>query len=79
MNMIDKPYKQTDLAFCLPEGLQRAIDEYSDYMNSNKSHTLEDCYRTEIDCELRWCLREKKLSYEQYTMLKERYVYNGNR
>ena len=45
----------------------------------NKPHTLEDCYRTEIDCELRWCLREKKLSYEQYTMLKERYVYNGNR
>ena len=66
-----------ELDFEVPQSLQRDIDDFLEYLRTDDTQSLEDCYRTEIDCELRWCLREAKISREQYQLLKDYYVHKG--
>ena len=52
-------YHRLDVGRELPSELESDIQNFLDYINSPGDHLKEDCYRTEINCSINWCLREK--------------------
>ena len=69
-------YEPLKIDFEIPEELQYDIDRFLDHLN-NGDGKLEDCYRTEIQCALNWCVRERLLSDEQITLLRDYYQHKG--
>lgn len=67
-------YKKLDIDFEIPEDLERGIDNFMECINY-KNKELEDCYRTEIQCSLKWCCREKLLTEKQIQLLREYYQF----
>jgi len=70
-------YHRLDVGRELPSELESDIQNFLDYINSPGDHLSEDCYRTEINCSINWCLREKKLDEATCQKLKEYYVHRG--
>ena len=70
-------YHRLDVGRELPSELESDIQNFLDYINSPGDHLSEDCYRTEINCSINWCLREKKLDEATCQRLKDYYVHRG--
>ena len=69
-------YLPLKIDFEIPEDLQNDIDNFLHCINYNNK-SLEDCYRTEIQCTLNWCYREKLLTDDQIHLLREYYQWGG--
>jgi hypothetical protein len=61
-------YSELNIDFTIPEDVQTGINKLLNYLNSGKDPLLSDCERTELNCELNWCLREKIMTEEQLTL-----------
>ena len=72
-----KKYKALDIKVKLPPELEDDITNFLNYLNEDGDHLSEDYYRTEINCTLNWCIREKKLDDETIQKLKAYYVFEG--
>ncbi len=70
------PYKKLNISYPIPEELEKAIDDFMICINE-RDGDCENCYRTEIDCEIRFCIRERILSDDQCQELKDYYVHRG--
>ncbi|MCR5206251.1 MAG: hypothetical protein K6E47_14575 [Lachnospiraceae bacterium] len=73
----DVKYQPLDVGTKLPSELEVDIKNFLEYINGPGDHLSEDCYRTEINCSINWCLREKKLDEATCQKLKEYYVHKG--
>ncbi len=76
-NKNNRPYKALDIDFAIPEDLQDSIDKFLKYLNTDETGLTEDCYRTEIDCDINHCASDGMISGEQVKILKEYYVWRG--
>ena len=70
-------YYPIDVGKELPAELESDIKNFLEYINSPGDHLSEDCYRTEINCTINWCIREGKLDEATCQKLKEYYVHRG--
>ena len=59
------------------DDLYSLIRDFVDYLNTTDNGLSEDCYRTEIDCEINWEKTHDILSEEDADVLKEYYVFGG--
>ena len=69
-------YRKLDIDTPLSDGLQTAIDNFVEYINTQDGLT-EDCYRTEIDIWIKDMYMQGQLSDHDYEMLREYYVLGG--
>jgi len=70
-------YYPIDVGKELPAELEADIEKFLAYINGPGDHLSEDCYRTEINCTINWCIRERKLDEETCQRLKDYYVHRG--
>ena len=71
-----RPYKKLFLSFPILEELDDEIDALMNHIRIGNGMS-EDCYRSEIEAILKYCLRSHHLTTEQYEMLKSYYVNGG--
>lgn len=69
-------YKKLEIDFEITEELEKLIDEYVHHLNTGEG-LPDDYYRTEIQLELNFCVRERLLNNEQIKLLRDYYQYRG--
>ena len=72
-----RPYKPLEVDFEIPKDIIVDIDRFIEYLNTGLNDLSEDCYRTEIDCDINWCKTHNELTPEQAGLLKQYYVHGG--
>lgn len=75
-------FEKLKVDYDIPNEVQEDIDRLVDWLNDEqRTETeilyLDDCLRTELNCDLNWCLRERILPEQCIRELKEYYVYQG--
>lgn len=73
--MKEERYKPLNIDFSISEDMQNAIDLFLKYINNkNESGLSEDCYRADIDVLLKDEYNKKKISIDEFNILRNYYV-----
>ena len=70
-------YEKLKLEFDIPDFIEEDIDKIMNYINVENPKRPEDsdCLRTELNCDINYCIRENILTREHAEILKDYYVH----